>query len=186
MQISNARVESVPLGRPFIAASVVRGFSDSDDDVERPPLGRPVIAAVRAQASNARNRSVVRGFSDSDDEVELPSRGRPVIVAASGVQISSARNNSAVRGFSDSDDEVERPRDGTTRAGACKGARYSTRRVGLISDVEEATQFQPVDIDSSKCMALLWNGGRGQMQCPRNPFAARNFVEGMILRHMDW
>ena len=43
--------------------------------------------------------------------------------------------------------------------------RSKRRRVHQQTAEEEALQFQPLEVDSSLCQALMWNGGQGQLQC---------------------
>ena len=51
-----------------------------------------------------------------------------------------------------------------------KGRR---RRVAEEADVQEALMYQPDEVDAGRCRALMWNGGRGRLQCSRKPLRGR-------------
>ena len=38
-----------------------------------------------------------------------------------------------------------------------------------LADEDESRQFQPALVDEGRCKALMWNRGRGQLQCSRKP-----------------
>ena len=51
-----------------------------------------------------------------------------------------------------------------------RGSRQSDRIAKSTAEAAEAArQFQPSAVDPSTCQALLWNGGRGRLQCQLLP-----------------
>ena len=39
--------------------------------------------------------------------------------------------------------------------------------------MQEALMYQPDEVDAGRCRALMWNGGRGRLQCSRKPLRGR-------------
>ena len=72
-----------------------------------------------------------------------------------------------VLGMNDSSSDDCSPRSRSARLQSKKAAEAAL-------DVKEALLFQPADVDPGLRMALLWNCGRGQMQCLRKPLRGTN------------
>ena len=44
------------------------------------------------------------------------------------------------------------------------------------TDAQEVLMHQPDEVNAGRCRALMWNGGRGKLQCSRKPLRGRNSV----------
>ena len=42
-----------------------------------------------------------------------------------------------------------------------------------MADADEARLYQPGEVDEARCQALMWNHGRGKLQCSRAPLKGR-------------
>ena len=61
--------------------------------------------------------------------------------------------------------------DGKRRGKRRKRGPRASQKADLV---EESKPFLPLSVDKSRCLALLWNGGRGQLQCA-NPAVMGSF-----------
>ena len=41
------------------------------------------------------------------------------------------------------------------------------------TDAQEVLMHQPDEVNAGRCRALMWNGGRGKLQCSRKPLRGR-------------